>query len=298
MYRAKKMDKHGICILNAYLILPGAKLFFERMKEELAALGISLEMKTNSEIFSFVDGTKLSGERMDYDFVLYLDKDLYASYALEKRGVRLFNSACSIELCDDKMRTHLALAAHGIKMPRTISGPLNYSTSISMDFIKNVESLLSFPFVAKLNYGSLGENVYLLNNEKDFIDFETIHRYDPRLYQEFVSSSKGVDYRIIVIGGRFAAGMKRINDNGDFRSNIALGGRGEKVKIPDAFVKVAEKSAKILKLDYCGCDILIGTHGEPILCEVNSNAFITGIEATTGFNVAKTYALHIKNAVK
>jgi glutathione synthase/RimK-type ligase-like ATP-grasp enzyme len=33
-----------------------------------------------------------------------------------------------------------------------------------------------------------------------------------------------MDYRIIVVGGKFVAGMKRVNRQGDFRSNVALGG--------------------------------------------------------------------------
>ena len=43
------------------------------------------------------------------------------------------------------------------------------------------------------------------------------------------------------------------------------------------------------KCDYCGADILEGPNGEPILSEVNSNAFYEGIEKTTGVNVAGCY---------
>jgi glutathione synthase/RimK-type ligase-like ATP-grasp enzyme len=104
-----------------------------------------------------------------------------------------------------------------------------------------------------------------------------------------------MDYRIIIVGGKAIAGMKRVNHQGDFRSNVALGGTGEKVEIPAKFISIAEKAASILALDYCGVDVLIGPNDdEPILCEVNSNAFIEGIERVTGVNVAKAYALHIQ----
>lgn len=292
------MSKSGICILNAYDILPGAEHFYERMSQELGQLGIALEKKTNAEVFSYLDTTgNLVGEKLTADFVLYLDKDLYASYGLEHRGYRLFNRARAIELCDDKMRTHMALADKGIRMPKTISGPLNYSLNSSPDFVKEVERLLAYPLVAKENFGSLGAKVYLLKSHDDLVNFENVHRFAPRLYQEFIASSQGMDYRIIVVGGKFVAGMKRVNHQGDFRSNVALGGAGEKVTIPAEFIAMAEKAASILNLDYCGADVLIGPKGEPILCEVNSNAFIEGIEKVTGVNVASAYARHIQKSI-
>jgi gamma-F420-2:alpha-L-glutamate ligase len=292
------VEKRGICICNAYDILPGARHFYERMAAELQLLGIALELKTNAEIFSYINSNgELAGKKLGCDFVLYLDKDLYASYGLERRGYRLFNPAKAIELCDDKMRTHMALAGHGIKMPKTISGPLNYSLNSSSEFVTGVEKELSYPIVAKENFGSLGARVYLLEKHEDLVHFEDVHRFAPRLYQEFIPSSKGMDYRIIVIGGKFAAGMKRVNQHGDFRSNVALGGTGLAVKIPAEFISMAEKASSILGLDYCGADLLIGAQGEPILCEVNSNAFIEGIEKVTGVNVAGAYAAYIKKAI-
>lgn len=288
------MVKAGLCILNAYEILPGSQLFYERMKEELSQYGVSLVKQTNADIFSYIDSNgNLTGKKLPYDFILYLDKDAYISFALEERGYRLFNSAKAIYLCDDKMLTHLYLSKAHIKMPRTISGPLNYSSTISLIFIHELEALLPFPFVAKDNFGSLGENVFLITNEKELCDFEEKHKESPRLYQEFITSSFGFDYRVLCVNGKFLTGMKRINKNGDFRSNIARGGIGEKIAIPLAYQKAAEKAAQTLGLDFCGVDLLSGPMGEPILCEVNSNAFIGGIEKATGVNVAAAYAKHI-----
>jgi gamma-F420-2:alpha-L-glutamate ligase len=292
------MEFKGICLLNAYQIMPGAAHFYERMEQELSVLGIVLEKKTNAEILSYLDSDgHLKKNKLNADFVLFLDKDLYISYQLEGLGYRLFNSARAIELCDDKMKTYLALAEQGIAMPKTITGPLNYSGKQAPAFVENVEKLLSFPLVAKENYGSLGQNVYLLENHEALTRFEKEHGSVPRLYQEFIASSKGKDYRLIIIGGKFAAGMLRENTNGDFRSNIALGGTGKAVTIPESFIALAEKAAQILALDYCGVDVLIGEEGEPILCEVNSNAFIGGIEPVTGINVAKIYAEHIQKEI-
>ena len=59
---------------------------------------------------------------------------------------------------------------------------------------------------------------------------------------------------------------------------------------------LAEKCAKILKLDYCGIDILHGENGG-MVCEVNSNAFFGGMEKATGINVARAYAEYIIESI-
>ena len=105
-------------------------------------------------------------------------------------------------------------------------------------------------------------------------------------------SCEGVDVRVIVIGGKTVASMERRNKD-DFRSNVAQGGCGVKIDLPENFQIVAESCAEILGLDYCGVDLLYGNDGEPYVCEVNSNAFFGGIEEATGVNVAKLYAEHI-----
>ncbi len=287
--------RKALCIVNGFAKSEASLHYYSRMEEELKKLGFELELKTNQELLTFIND---SGEIVNrikdiYEFCLYLDKDGYISKMLEMSGMRLFNSSEAIYLCDDKMLTHIFLANKGIKMPKTYSAPLNYSLSNDSTFLEYIEKELPFPLIAKRNYGSLGKGVFLLKNHDELLDFESKYKSEPHIYQEFIESSFGFDYRIILVGGKYVAGMKRYNDNGDFRSNIAQGGKSKIEKIGDTYINLAEKTAKELKLDYCGIDLLQGKNGEPVLCEVNSNAFLDGIERTTGINVAKEYALHI-----
>ena len=294
------MLKTGLAILNAYIQTPASLHFYKRVKEELGSLGVALDCKNNSEILSYItsNGDLFAKEMKKYDFVLYLDKDLYVSEMLEKAGIRLFDNAEAIRLCDDKMLTYISLSNKGIRMPRTISAPLNYAGIDDETFIKQVAKELSFPIVAKDNFGSLGKEVYLIKNYDDLAAFEKEHKFSAHLYQEFIESSKGHDFRIIVINGKVVASMKRSNDNGDFRSNVAQGGHGEPVELPASFIETAEKAAKILNLDYCGVDLLDDKDGNPILCEVNSNAFLQEIERITGKNIAGIYAKHIVESLR
>ena len=288
------MTQKGLIVVNTYEVFPSVEHMVSRLKEEFAKLGISFDVLSSGELPLWVseDGKIQHGD-LPYDFAIYLDKDPYVASMLEDAGLRLFNKADAIRLCDDKMLTYLSLSDKGIKMPKTIPGPLRYSKKDSDVFLKRIEAIFSFPIVVKENYGSLGRNVYLVQNKSELEELENRLSYSPRLYQELIASSFGVDNRIIVIGGRAIAWMKRKSDNGDFRSNIALGGHGEGVNLPQNYIMMAENCAKILGLDYAGIDILNGPEGEPILCEVNSNAFIKGIEEVTGINVAKAYVDYI-----
>lgn len=295
------MRKYNRCLIltNAYVLNPSLAHFRDRMKEELALFGIESECKTAAEIFAHVasDG-HIEHEALPYDFVLYLDKDRYLAALLEQCGLRLFNSASAIEACDDKMITHLKLAGHGISMPTTISGPLCYVPSQDEHFIHNLMNAIPFPMVAKANYGSQGQGVFLVEDEAQLKAMEAKLQSQARIYQQFIASSKGFDDRLIIIGGHFYCGYRRRSLTGDFRSNIAQGGVGEPHEMSAKQIEVAEKAAAILGLDYCGVDLLdSGNPDNPILCEVNSNAFFLGAEKVTGKNVAKAYATHIHRII-
>ena len=225
-------------------------------------------------------------------YILKADKDRYIAEELERAGYRLFNSCSSIVKCDDKMLTHLSLSNQGIKMPTTISSPLCYRDDGNREYLNKIVEIIRLPMIVKENYGSLGRQVYFIESKEELIDLENKLIHIPHIYQQFIESSKGKDYRLIVIGGKVVAYMKRENKN-SYLSNLATGGKSSVVKLPDSYIEMAEKSAKILGLDYCGVDILEGKNGEPILSEVNSNAFYEGIEKTTGVNVARLYVEYI-----
>ena len=294
-----KMHKRGLAIVNAYDILPSVDHFASRMQEELEKLGIELEVKTAAEIYAFIGGDgELYSADLPYDFCLFLDKDRYISHLLEEAGMRLFNCAKAIAVCDDKMLTYMNMMHFGIRVPKTVSGPLHYSLLDNDNFLHNLEKVIPYPIVVKTNYGSQGEGVYLAHDFDELKEIEKKIIYRPRLYQEFIETSKGFDYRLIVINGKFVAGYKRRSFSGDFRSNLAQGGTGVEHTMTPFQIETAERIARIMHLDYCGIDLLeSGIPEKPILCEINSNAFIRGAESVTKINIAEAYAVHIYDTI-
>jgi ribosomal protein S6--L-glutamate ligase/gamma-F420-2:alpha-L-glutamate ligase len=281
----------GLIVVNAYIKNNSQISQAERIREEFCAQGVDVVIKKNFDLARIFDGKVVADK---YDFCVFLDKDKACSRLLEKSGIRLFNRSESIEICDDKMLTHIALANNNINMPDCIYAPLCYYADANADekFLKSVADKLNFPLVAKTCFGSLGSGVTLIKNMQELRIYEQKNMLTEHFYQRFINCGCGEDIRVIVIGGKYICSMKRHNDN-DFRSNIELGGTGEKFVADKNIIDLCERVASILKLDYCGIDILRDKDGKIYVCEVNSNAFFAAAERCCNVNIAATYVKHI-----
>lgn len=288
--------KRALILVNAFYKLESAMNQPRRLREELSLLGVDADIRQISMDTVMIEAGQAVSLLEGYDFVIYLDKDKYTSAILEMTGIRLFNRHDAILVCDDKMATHICLSGHGIAMPDTIPGLLCYQEDASLEAamprVELVEQKIGYPCVIKECYGSLGKGVYRADNREELLIVLEKVKCKPHLFQKMITGSIGTDVRVIVIGGKVVAAMQRISDT-DFRSNIELGGRAIPYELPESFRETAERTAGILKLDYCGIDLLFGAHGEPLVCEVNSNAFFGGIESVTGINVAAAYARYM-----
>ena len=275
-----------IIVVNAYIKNKSQIMQAERICDELQLLGAQCEILKNFSLAEIKDGKIIAPEA---DCCVFLDKDKAAARLLEKSGIRLFNCAEAIEICDDKMLTHITLANCNITMPYSVYAPLCYyaDAEVPSEFLDKVEKL-GFPLVAKNCFGSLGNGVFLIKCRAELEDFEKKNKLTAHFYQKFIGRG-GEDIRAIVIGGKLVCAMRRSNES-DFRSNIELGGKGEKYAADENLINLCEKVAKILGLDYCGIDILIDEDGNRYICEVNSNAFFAEAERVCGVNIAKKYA--------
>lgn len=289
--------RQAVIIVNAYSQSEEAAYQPKRIKEELEKLGVKTDIKRLGFADCFIDGGDISTKFGKYDFCVFYDKDSHALAQIEKSGLRCFNSYDSIVDCDDKMLTYVRLANEGVPMPKTYSAPLCYTPGSRADRkqLGEISESLGFPLIVKECYGSLGKGVSLVNDAESLYKISDKLIASPHIFQEFIAESRGTDLRVIVVGGKFLGAMRRVSD-GDFRSNIGVGGKGEIYLADERTKELAEKIAKTLKLDYCGIDFLFSSCG-PILCEVNSNAFFKGFEFVTGINVAEAYAKYICETV-
>ena len=289
----------GIIFLNPFLVPEQSLHQAERLKQEFNKRGVQIEIVSDGFSRVMIDGRSAMVDLTAPDFAVYLDKDKYLSEILERGGVRLFNRHDAVRICDDKAQTYIALNCQGINLPKTVFGALCYRKDLPVkrEWAEKIAKELKFPVIIKESFGSMGKGVYKADDIDELFDIMERVKLKPHLFQEYIPQRVGVDVRVIVIGGKTVAAMERINKN-DFRSNVAQGGDGVKIELPEEFQIVAESCAEILGLDYCGVDLLYGENGKPVVCEVNSNAFFDGIEKVTGVNVAGAYAEHIIKAIE
>ncbi len=277
---------NGLIIVNQTIGHNEYKI--KRFQEEFSKRNISLDVFVNDGSLSVIKNSEVTINLPKADFVFYLDKDIYLARLLEKAGYRLFNKPDFIKLCDDKMLTFIRCANEGIKMPKTISGPLVYTDlkPCNYAFLDKVIKELSLPLVVKKVYGSLGEGVYLVNTKQELIDlYSQIYR-NPIIFQEYVKSSYGKSIRVLIIDGKVFGSFVRKNSL-DFRSNFGDNASSRVLENPAKYEAFAQKIADKLQIEYAGIDLLVYEDDEPILCEINSNAFFEEFEKVTGLNVAE-----------
>lgn len=278
----------GYVIYNGFWNAKGPSDPVRRLCEAGARCGLPLRAVPNTQAAAeFGPGVAVCGFKPG-DFALFWDKDVRLARALEAAGVRLYNSAEAVAVCDDKAATHLALAREEIPMPHTLVAPMTY---VSMDeepsrpFLRRAADTLGFPMVVKECYGSLGGQVYLARDAGELRRLADGMGPRPFLCQQFVRASAGTDFRLYVVGSRVAASMRRVAD-GDFRANVGNGGRAEPYTPLPEEEALALRCARILGARFAGVDLLRGENGAPLVCEVNSNAHMAAITACTGVDVA------------
>ena len=179
------MDMKGVILINAYKVYDSVWNQVERLKKEFQAYQVEVDVISNAEITTFIQNQNIESTLKAYDFVINLDKDIYIARMIEKMGIPLFNSAYGLEICDDKMLTYIALANLSIPMPKTICAPLCYKEERANHFIENVESMLSYPFIAKECYGSLGQQVYMVENHDELMPC-VLNELRPSFFQRHI----------------------------------------------------------------------------------------------------------------
>lgn len=285
----------GLFIDNEYLCGEKYSAIFTEFEKAFSALGVSLKRKSNAEVWQLISDKRLE----KYDFVLFWDKDIRLAEILENRSYKVFNSSGTIAVCDDKGATYSSLYGK-VVMPVTIVAPFTYENVgyTNYDFLLTAEKTLGYPMVVKESHGSFGKQVYLVENRDELERKAKEIGAKPFIVQEFVSSSFGTDVRAQVVGDRVVASVKRKGAEGSFVSNASSGGSMEKYDADEEFEKLAVKSAKLVGADFAGVDILFGKDGEPILCEINSNAHFINLKNATGVNTAEHIAKYITEKIK
>jgi ribosomal protein S6--L-glutamate ligase len=199
----------------------------------------------------------------------------------EVSGSFVLNSSLAIVQSRDKLRLHQIMAQKGLGMPNTAYASSTESTKELINLVGGP------PLVIKLSESTQGKGVVLTETFKAAESVINAFRglNANFLIQEFIKESRGEDIRCFVIGDKVVAAILRQAGEGEFRSNLHLGGTAHKIKITPEERVAAVKASKISGLKLSGVDIIRSNYG-PLILEVNSSPGLEGIENCTGINIA------------
>lgn len=210
----------------------------------------------------------------------------------EMMGVYAANESIAISRSRDKLRALQLLSRQGVGMP--ITGFASKPNDIP-DLINMVGGA---PLVIKLLEGTQGIGVVLAETKTAAESvIEAFFGLKANIMvQEYIKEANGSDIRCFVVGDKVIAAMCRQGPEGDFRSNLHLGGTAQKIKITPEERRTAVAAVKAMGLGVAGVDILRSSRG-PLVLEVNSAPGLEGIEKTTGIDVADRIVEHVEKAV-
>ncbi len=270
----------GLLIRNGFLQSASFTTMYDALCRAAEKKKVKLIAKTNDAFCPFIEDDALQ----NMDFVLFWDKDVALATQFENKGLKVFNSANSIRLCDDKTLSYLSLDGC-VPQPKSIVAPLTFSDYTNTNFLDDVAAYLGYPYVIKQGCGSFGQQVHLVYTKQEAQSIVAKMAPSSMLFQAFIAHSFGRDVRLYMVGNACVAAMQRKNLMGDFRANIFAGASAQVYVPTKEEVLIAQTAVKKLGLTFAGVDLLFSEQG-PVLCEVNSNAHFTALEKSTGVDVA------------
>jgi len=204
---------------------------------------------------------------------------------LRNAGVYVPISPESILIAHNKYLTLEALNRVGIPIPETY-------LAMSPPSAKRVVQGLKPPIVMKLLKGSGGKGVMFSDDTQNALALiDTLNVLQQPLFIEKYIKNPGEDIRVIVLRNEAVASMKRIAKKGERRANLSSGGKGVSIKIDSTLERIAIKSAKAIRAEICGVDIIEDRKG-PVVLEMNICPGMK-ISDVTGINVPMRIANYL-----
>jgi len=181
---------------------------------------------------------------------------------LTAAGVEVLNRSSALVAAHDKLLTARALRLSGLPHPHT------WLIAEGMP-----ASAPELPVVLKPRFGSWGRDVVLCRTAAELdaalerAAFKGWFREHGALAQELVPP-QGWDLRVVVAGGRIVGAARRVAAPGEWRTNVALGGRSEPAEPPPLARALALAAAAAIRGDLVGVDLL-PTRSGYVVSELN-----------------------------
>jgi len=283
---AKKLSKEAtkLGLQNTIVQFDGATLRYADGNHFIHKMNDDKGFQTNSSnTIIFVRGTPSKDSHLD----------LISEF--ERLGYCCVNSRTTINICADKYRNYVRLKEYGLTQPKTILIPNKDMIDDSLEALDT-----KFPIIMKTLRGSKGVGVLFIESKKSLDAIvQLVYKTDEDsdlLIQEYIKTDG--DIRVIVLGDRVIATMKRNVVEGDFRSNYSQGGNVSAYELTSMEEEQCLLAAKAVDGIFTAVDFIPAKNREkkpPYILEVNSSPGTDGIEEATNKNISKEVLTHFLN---
>jgi [lysine-biosynthesis-protein LysW]---L-2-aminoadipate ligase len=209
-------------------------------------------------------------------------KNLHSTAALEGLGAYIINPLLTATLCGNKLFAHMKLQKAGVKTPKAISAFSEESAISAID-------TLGYPVIIKPTIGSWGRLIALLRDKdaaKAVIEdrehmFPLYHIY---YFEEFVKRPPR-DIRAIVVGDRVVAAIYRYSGEGEWKTNMALGGHAEACPVTKELEDICIKATTAMDGKIVGVDLMESKEHGLVVHEVNNTTEFKNTVRVTGVDI-------------
>ena len=199
------------------------------------------------------------------------------------RARPMLNTPTATMTAMHKFATGTALAEAGLPVPDAL-------LALSSDTLNARRERFGDEVVYKTAIGTHGGGTWKLDTD-DSVNPMVGSRQ--AFLQELIEhdEQRHHDLRVYVVGQRVVGAMNRYAPEGEWRTNVALGGSVEDATegLDEEVITIAERATDVVGLDYAGVDVVEGEDGYHVL-EVNPTAGFKGLFEATGRSPAPEIA--------
>ena len=209
---------------------------------------------------------------------------------LEASGTLVVNPTQAYQHTKDKYSMIATLARAGLPIPKTyVTEMAHWAYRASRD----LRHVVYKPIMGSLGFGSMKFS----NADMAFNAYKRLENLGQPLYVQEYLEKPGRDIRAFVIGDEVAASIFRIADAGEWKTNVAQGGKAKRAELSKELEELALRAVEALELIYAGVDIL-ETDSGPALLEINASPGWQGLQKSTGVNAAQQIVRHAVKLLK
>ena len=278
-------------------------IIFDRLRwEEKELLDKASKLGYNAKlvdakdlVFSTHDGSRSFGSVVIQRCISHY-RGLYITACLESLDIPVINRYHVAEICGNKLLCSLALVKDDVPTPKT-------QFVFSAEKAIEVASNLGYPIVFKPIVGSWGRLVIPVKDRDMMESIVEMREEMPnplsKIYylQEYIKRPPR-DIRAIVVGDRVITAVYRYAAEGEWRTNIARGGKAELCPITKELEDVCLRAADAVGGGVLGVDIMEDESRGLLVHEVNNTVEFRGAASVSSVDIAQEIIRYAMKVVK